>query len=194
MELILASASPRRAELLRQVHPRFRVVVSSVDEERLTTEDPFETAEQLALQKALAVFELNPNSLVLGGDTVVAYQGTGGWTQLAKPVSSQDARRMLRELSGRVHHVITGLALVWPGGMHSTFDQTEVTFRDLTDQEIEDYVATGESADKAGAYAIQGGAASFVDKTTGSISNVIGLPVEALTLVLHQLGLMSELE
>ncbi len=192
--MILASASPRRVELLRHIHPQFRIVASSVDEESLTRTDPFETAEQLALHKAQSVFDLNPSSLVLGGDTVVAYKGAEGWVQLAKPQDAADAAHMLRLLSGRVHRVITGFALLWPGGAYSNFDETEVTFRGLSDEEIADYVSTGEPADKAGAYAIQGGAAGFVQDIEGSVSNVIGLPVEKLTLTLQQLGLMSELE
>lgn len=194
MELILASASPRRVELLRHIHPRFRIVASFVDEESLTRTDPFETAEQLALHKAQSVFDLHPTSLVLGGDTVVAYEGSSGWLQLAKPRDALDAARMLRLLSGRAHRVITGFALIWPGGAFSNFDETEVTFRSLSDEQIADYVSTGEPADKAGAYAIQGGAAGFVQDIEGSVSNVIGLPVEKLTLALQQLGLMSELE
>ena len=99
---------------------------------------------------------------------------------LAKPRDAADARRMLRALSGREHVVITGVGLVWPGGSESFAETSRVRFRDLSDAEIADYVQTGEPMDKAGAYAIHGGAASFVEGLDGSLSNVVGLPIEAL--------------
>ncbi len=193
-KLILASASPRRIELLKQIHPRFRVVPADLDEDSLTTTDPFATARSLALHKAKHVSKVNLGAMVIGGDTVVAFQDQGEWVQLSKPPDVADANAMLRKLSGRTHTVITGFAVVGPGIEHSSFDQTRVTFRHMSDQEISDYVATGETMDKAGGYASQGGAAVFIESIEGSLSNVIGLPVEALTEALKTLGLTNRLE
>ena len=176
MPVVLAIGSPRRRELLARLIPEFEVLVADVDEEALTVPDPFETAERLAEAKARAVARLRPEALVIGGDTVVAL----GETQLAKPKDEADARRMLRALSGRRHVVATGVSLVSPQGVETFHDRTWVVFRDLTDDEIAAYVATGEPMDKAGAYAIQGGAAGFVASREGSESNVIGLPLELL--------------
>ncbi len=174
--VVLGSASPRRRELLGQLVPDFEILVSDVDEEALTTSDPWETAEGLALAKAQAVAKLRPDALVIGGDTVVAHQDR----QLAKPLDGEEAVAMLLSLSNQTHRVITGVALVWPGGSESWHDTSEVTFRELSRDEVERYVATGEPMDKAGAYAIQGGAAGFVEKLEGSLTNVIGLPLEGL--------------
>lgn len=155
-----------------------------VDEEGLTLADPFETAERLAEAKAKAVAPLRPEALVIGGDTVVALNGE----QFAKPKDAADARRMLRALSGRTHVVATGISLVTPKAVQTFHDKTYVTFRELTDEEIADYVATGEPMDKAGGYAIQGAAAGFVVRREGSESNVIGLPLEALAVALESFG------
>ncbi|RYG22863.1 septum formation protein Maf [bacterium] len=174
--VVLASGSPRRRELLRELIPDFEVLTSDVDEDALTVEDPFETAERLAESKARAIHALRPEALVIGGDTVVALEGE----QFAKPKDVEDAKRMIRALSGRTHVVATGISLVSPEGVQTFHDKTYVTFRDLSDDEIAAYVATGEPMDKAGAYAIQGGAAGFVTKRDGSESNVIGLPLERL--------------
>jgi septum formation protein len=185
--VILASASPRRRELLSQVVAEFGVALSDVDEELLTTEDPWETAEGLGMAKARAVAAQHPDALVIGGDTVVAIEEEGGYTQLAKPADEADARRMLARLAGREHLVITGVGLVWPGGEGSFHETTRVRFRELDPDEIAQYVATGEPMDKAGGYAIQGGAAQFVSGIDGSLSNVIGLPLEALRAALEPL-------
>lgn len=178
--VVLASGSPRRRELLKRLIPEFEVLVSDVDEEALTVSNPFETAERLAEAKALAVAPERPGALILGADTVVTLDGT----HFAKPKDAADARRMLRALSGRTHVVATGVCLLEPKSTVVFHDRTEVTFRELTDEEIDAYVATSEPMDKAGAYAIQGGAAAFVTHREGSESNVIGLPLERLALVL----------
>lgn len=185
--VVLASASPRRHALLRQIVPEFSIAVADLDEESHTVEDPFHTAERLALLKARHIAQSYPSSLVIGGDTVVAIPTVAGWQQLAKPTDSDDACRMLGLLSGKEHSVITGMALVWPGGEHAFWDETRVLFRSLSDMEIREYVSTGEPMDKAGAYAIQSGAAGFVESTQGAISTVVGLPVEALTVELEKL-------
>lgn len=178
--VILASASPRRKELLHHLVEEFAVVSAEIDEEMLTVADPWQTAQRLAREKAYAVFDLHHESLVIGGDTVVALQEGDDWVQLAKPSSPDHAQKMLQKLSGRTHLVITGVALRWPTGMASFTDETKVTFRQLSNEEIRLYVETGEPMDKAGAYAIQGGAKQFISKVEGSVNNVVGLPTERL--------------
>jgi len=182
--LVLASASPRRHELLAKLVAEFEVVVSSVDEDALTVADPYETARILALAKARAVLELRPDALVIGGDTVVTLEGE----QLAKPVDEADAKRMLRRLSGKTHTVVTGVAVVTSEEETVQSAATEVTFRDLSNEDIDEYVATGEPMDKAGAYGIQAGAEPFVAKVEGSLTNVIGLPLEILQPMLARLS------
>lgn len=178
--VILASASPRRRELLAALAPEFEVVPADVDEDALTLADPWQTAQRLAREKALAVFEQNPNHLVIAGDTVVALPQGDGHLQYAKPRDEDDAVRMLMELSGKTHVVITGVALRWPKGLIAFTDETRVTFRAYSEEEAKDYVATGEPMDKAGAYGIQGMASTLVAKLEGSLNNVIGLPTERL--------------
>ncbi|HRF58608.1 MAG TPA: Maf family protein [Fimbriimonadaceae bacterium] len=179
--VVLASASPRRQELLRRFVPEFEVVPAHLDEDALTCEDPAQTACRLAREKALAVFESHPDSLVIAGDTVVALpQPDGSFVQLSKPIDASDAIRMLSILSGRSHWVITGLALRWPAGFSCEAEQTQVFFRKLDPAEVEAYVETGEPMDKAGGYGIQAGASPFIDRIEGSWSNVVGLPLERL--------------
>jgi len=186
--VILASASPRRQELLRSLVAEFLVVPADLDEDALTELDPWVTAERLALAKAKWISQQYPGHLVIGGDTVVAYEDAAGWHQLTKPTDPADAIQILTQLSGRSHVVITGLAVVYPGGEELTHDHTEVTFRPLSEPEITDYVAAGEPMDKAGAYAIQGGARDFVADTKGNISAVVGLPVEKLAEILGRIA------
>jgi septum formation protein len=188
LPVVLASASPRRHELLRQIVDSFEVVVSNVDEEALTVPDPWLTAEALSLAKASAVAALRPKSLVIGGDTVVSIDDGGSFAQLSKPKDQQEAARMLMLLSGRTHQVITGVSLIVQGVSETFSVTTSVAFRALTEKEARDYVATGEPMDKAGAYAIQGGAAGFVQGLEGSLTNVIGLPIEELSLRLNRIA------
>jgi septum formation protein len=156
------------------------VLTADVDETPLSGESPEELAKRLAVLKAEAILSQRPRSLVIAGDTVVALPDE----LLAKPVDVPDAMRMLRLLSGRTHQVLTGIALFWPGHREVFIETTSVTFRCLGELEMAEYVATGEPMDKAGAYAIQGGAAGFVERIEGSHSNVVGLPVERLREVL----------
>lgn len=156
------------------------MLTSDVDEDALTTADPIETAERLALEKARAVSLSRPRDLVIGGDTVVAIDEEAGPTQLAKPIDAEDARAMLRRLSGRTHRVITGVAVVCDGREQVGHDVTFVRFRPLEEAEIAAYVAMGEPMDKAGSYAIQGGARGFVESVEGAIDNVVGLPTVLL--------------
>ncbi|MFI5387346.1 MAG: Maf family protein [Fimbriimonadales bacterium] len=184
--IILASASPRRRELLRELVSEFEVVPPDLDESQVHA-DPWNTAKGLALRKGEAIQRLHPDSLIISADTVVAFQNLlGGWDQLAKPVDSADAIRMLELLSGRRHVVITAVSVTTVDTASLIAETTKVTFRRLSNQEIESYVATGEPMDKAGAYAIQGGAKGFVESIEGSLSNVIGLPLEALSPILER--------
>lgn len=177
--MILASASPRRVELLRAGGYSFRVVPASIDEAPREGEGPRELVRRLALGKALAVLErATPYELVIGADTVVALDGA----IFGKPADAADARSMLRQLSGRTHEVTTGVAIVatTPDGKRRerVLDETTtVEFLPLDDHEIEAYVATGEPLDKAGAYAIQGRARLFVGSISGNYENVVGLPL-----------------
>jgi len=174
MKIVLASASPRRQELLREIVDDFEVVVASVDEEALVHQDPEVTAQETARAKARAVAKLRPGSLVIGGDTVVAL----GDEQLVKPIDEEDARRILRKLSGRTHQVITGICIVTPADERTFSVSSLVTFRALSDEDILVYIATGEPMDKAGAYGAQGEAGKHIASIDGSVTNVIGLPVE----------------
>jgi septum formation protein len=176
MRLILASASPRRQQLLRNAGFDFEVRPSNLAEVIQRGEQPEEFARRVAREKALHVAASSPGgSLVLGADTVVAINGDA----LGKPSGPYDATRMLRILSGRTHQVHTGICLVQaPGDVAAlTHETTFVTFREIDEEEIRDYVASGEPFDKAGAYAIQGLASKFVTRISGCYFNVVGLPV-----------------
>ena len=186
MKLILASASPRRAALLRQAGIPHRVVLSDLKiEERPEIFTPAELAVYLALQKARRVAAGLREGIVLGADTVVYHRGE----VLGKPADLDEARRMLRRLSGGQHSVITGLALVnaRTNICESDFAETRVWMRALEDELIDAYVATGEPMDKAGAYAIQGKAALFVERIEGCYFNVVGLPLYQLSLLLSRM-------
>ncbi len=174
--IVLASASPRRQQLLSELGVSFQVDPAHVDEDALTVPDPVETAESLARTKALSVAARHPGALVIGGDTVVALDEI----QLSKPADFEDAVRMLLLLQGRSHRVITGISLQGPGLDQTFHDVTRVFFRPVSEEEIRAYVATGEPMDKAGSYGAQGMAATFVDRLEGSLSNVVGLPQEKL--------------
>lgn len=179
--VVLASASPRRQELLRTLIRDFEICVAGIDEDALTVSDPFATAEKLAHVKAKHVQEEFPKKLIIGGDTVVALPNKDGTVdQLSKPADAQDARRMLNLLSGRSHLVITGIAILWPEGEVVNHDASTVRFRKVSETEIAEYVSTGEPMDKAGAYAVQAVGGSFIESIVGSRTNVIGLPIELL--------------
>jgi septum formation protein len=171
--LVLASASPRRQELLRSAGITFEVQPADISEDSVSGESATQCAERLAQEKALAVARKRRADLVLGADTVVAIDGQ----ILGKPADSHDAVRMLRLLSGRTHQVITGVCLVVDGRSTTANESTIVTMSEITEQEIRDYVATGEPMDKAGAYAIQGIASRWIPRIEGDYSNVVGLPI-----------------
>ena len=171
--LILASASPRRAELLRNAGIAFTVVPAHLAEEPSPDETPLDYAQRLARDKARAVFALYPEQAVLGADTVVVIDEH----LLEKPGSPEDAARMLRLLSARTHQVITGVCVMAPGFQRTEAEVTQVTFSRITDAEIAAYIRTGEPMDKAGAYGIQGVASRWVERIQGCYFNVVGLPV-----------------
>lgn len=171
--LILASSSPRRADLLRAAGIPFQMFPVDVDETVLRLEPPGEHVRRLAREKADAAFALNPSAVVLGADTIVSVGGE----IMGKPRDAGDAIRMLRLLSGREHEVLTGVALVAKRGIVVEVARTRVWFNPLNETEIADYVATGEPLDKAGGYGIQGLGSKFIDRIQGSYSNVVGLPM-----------------
>ncbi len=184
--IVLASASPRRQELLRQIGCAFRVVVSDAEElsddgilpDRLAAENARRKAKDVAAKEG-------GNVPVLGADTVVAVDGM----ILGKPKDAADAARMLRLLSGRQHFVFTGIALAYRGEVYGDVVRTAVWMDELFDEEIAAYIATGEPMDKAGAYAVQGRAAKYIPRIDGSFSNVVGLPLHAVRKLARKAGI-----
>lgn len=170
--LVLASESPRRAEILRQAGIPFEVRAAPVDETPLAGEHPEDYVRRLAERKALAVPAAD-DEIVLGADTTVVIDGE----MLGKPADAADARRMLAALAGRAHEVLTGVALRQGQSVTRDWASTRVSFAPMSESEIEDYVASGEPMDKAGAYAIQGLASKFIERIEGCYFNVVGLPV-----------------
>ena len=179
--LVLASQSPRRAEILRQAGIPFVVRAAPVDESPLDGERPEDYVVRLAEQKAIAV-ECRPGETILGADTTVVINGE----MLAKPVDPADARRMLSLLSGRRHEVLTGISLRRGREVINDWAATHVWFTTMTESEIDEYVASGEPMDKAGAYAIQGLASKFIEKIEGCYFNVVGLPISMVYRHMHE--------
>ncbi len=175
LQLVLASGSPRRRELLEGVGLTFEIRPADIDESPRAAEGPADYERRLSSEKAFAV--ATHDEIVIAADTTVAVDGA----ILEKPVDEDDARRMLRLLSGRGHECHTGVTVVAAGCANETAETilvtTEVHFVELTEASIDWYVATGEAHDKAGAYGIQGAAGAFVSEVRGSVSNVIGLPL-----------------
>lgn len=178
--LYLASQSPRRRELLKQVGIDFDVVAVDVDESQKSSENAQDYVIRLASEKAIAGWQQNNQSVVpvLGSDTAVVIQGT----ILGKPESREDAIRMLNLLSGQTHQVMTAVALLVPSNkkeyeLHKALNVSDVTFNVLSEEQIAQYVDSGEGEDKAGSYAIQGKAAAFITHLSGSYSGVMGLPL-----------------
>jgi len=195
MQIVLASASPRRQELLKDAGINFVVKPANIPEVRHPGEAPQIFAERMECEKARAVFVGEKDEYVLGADTIVIGGATGvspvqSDLVLGKPESEQDAARMLRLLSGRKHHVITGVCLVAANFEDVRSETTAVHFAAMSDAEIRDYIATGEPMDKAGAYAIQGAASRWISTIEGDYSNVVGLPVALVLRMLqdHRVG------
>lgn len=196
--LILASASPRRQELLRNAGIPFVVQPTDVPEIARAGESAKACAERLAREKALAVLRARPNDLILGADTIVVVDGE----MLGKPCDAEDAARMLRLLSGRTHQVTTGVCLVGStapitensqlttGFEDVRSETTLVTVHPLTDNDIRFYVSTGEPMDKAGAYGIQGLASRWISRIEGDYFNVVGLPVALVCGMLRERGIL----
>lgn len=183
---ILASASPRRVEILRTLGLDFAVRASDVDERLIQGESPQHYVMRAATAKAEAVARDVQTGIVIAADTEVVIDGL----PLGKPEDMEDAARMLRAISGRWHAVMTGVAVVDVESGRSAVDheKTLVRFRDLSESEIDAYVATGEPSDKAGAYAIQGRGMLFVTEIAGNYQNVVGLPVPLLERLVRQIG------
>lgn len=195
-KIILASGSPRRKEILELLGLTFEVAESLFDEDLIKTDDPVELVEELALQKAFKVAERYPDAIVIGGDTTVALpqaQGKLGW--LGKATTSEEAKKMMRQLMGKTHRVVTGVAVVdsLTGESFVGSEEGVVTFRTASEQELEKY---GENEKNwsgfAGAYALQGAAKPFVESQSGKLSAIIGMPVELLTHLLEQAGVIVE--
>ena len=175
MSIILASGSPRRSEILKNINLKFDIIKSKVDEIIIEGESPENLAMRLAYEKAKDVANTNKESIVIGADTIVVLDGK----VLGKPSSKEEAKRMIRSLSGREHEVITGISFIKISEEIEVKDYctSYVKFKELSEEEIEDYVSTGESMDKAGAYGIQGFGSLFVEYIKGDYFNIVGLPV-----------------
>ena len=184
---ILASASPRRQELLKYILPEFEIIPADI-EEILPKDIPAEkSAEYLASQKASYISEKFPESVVIGSDTVVIIDGE----ILGKPADAADAEKMLKQLSGNIHSVITGVCISCGNFKENFSCVTKVEFYPLTQNEISDYIASGEPMDKAGAYGIQGKGCLLVKSISGDFFNVVGLPVAELKRRLEKAGLLK---
>lgn len=200
--IILASASPRRKELLEQMGLEFEICPAK-GEEKITSKIPHEVVLELSKQKALEVAAMvaeydsrhkqivTPcDKMIIGADTIVAY----GEQILTKPVDEADAKRMLSLIAGKTHSVYTAVTVVLideqeRAGLHSFYEKTDVTMYEMSEKEIDDYVATGEPMDKAGAYAIQGKCAIYIKRIDGDYNNVVGLPIARLHQEMKSLGI-----
>ena len=169
-KIVLASGSPRRQELLKYITSDFEIMPSDIEE--VASGTPKEQVIKLALDKASDIAQKRPDDVVIGADTLVAI----GDEILGKPTNKDDAARMLRKLSGNTHCVYTGIAVIADGRIKTRCVVTEVRFNDMTDEEIDEYIDTGEPMDKAGAYGIQGYGGKFIDRIDGCYFNVMGLP------------------
>ena len=173
MEFILASGSPRRKELLSKIVGEYTVLPADIDEEALTAQTPAALAKLLARTKACAVAAAHADAVVIGCDTVVEANGKA----LGKPKTKQEARAMLQSISGKAHFVHTGVCIACGTQIDCFCSTTKVFFSALDEQEIEQYILTEEPYDKAGGYAIQGGAAKWINRIEGCYFNVMGLPL-----------------
>ena len=185
MQVILASASPRRLALLQQIGIEATFCPADFDEVSCSAVQAEDVVLANAAGKCQAVVKIKGDSLpVVAADTVVVAEGV----ILGKPQDAEDAFKMLKQLSGKTHRVLTGIAVSYAGEMLAEVCETKVVFRELTDEEIKNYVATGEPLDKAGAYGIQGKGAVLVEKIDGCYNNVVGLPLTRMQLILAKLG------
>ncbi len=187
---IVASASPRRREILENAGYTFEIIPSDADETVDEGISPEETVCELSRRKALSVLSANPDAVVFGCDTVVALDGQ----ILGKPENDEDAKRMLRTLSGRRHTVSTGVCIADGNNVKTFFNTTEVEFYPLSEETVESYVSTGECSDKAGAYGIQGYGRVLVKEISGDYFSVMGLPVSQTARVLRDFGVEGRIK
>ncbi len=177
---ILASASPRRKELLKKIIPDFKIITSNIDESYSETMDKMSVAEFLATKKALSVYENNKDDIVIGSDTVIVYNNK----IYGKPVNKTDAKNMLKTFSNKTHYVVTGVCVVSQKRTLSFSSINKVTFYELSDDEIDEYLSDDEYKDKAGSYAIQGKASLFIKNIDGDYNSIMGLPISELNRIL----------
>ena len=177
---ILASASPRRKELLKKIIDDFKIITSNVDETYPDTMDKMSVAEFLATKKALSVFENNKNDIVIGSDTVIVYNNK----IYGKPLNKDDAKNMLKTFSNNTHYVVTGVCVASQKRTLSFSSISKVTFYELSDNEIDEYLSDDEYKDKAGSYAIQGKASLFIKNIDGDYNSIMGLPISELNRIL----------
>lgn len=179
MNIILASASPRRKEILENINVKFDIVKSDIDEVILEDELPPQVVMRLAFEKSMDVAKSNKESLVIGADTIVVFNNK----VLGKPKDKEDARNTIRLLSGNTHEVITGISLINLSANKKIIDYvvSRVKFKDLSEDDINDYINTGESLDKAGAYGIQGYGSLLIEEIQGDYFNIVGLPISKLS-------------
>ena len=175
MKIILASGSPRRKELMEKIGLKFEIDPAEIDERKFKEKSAEKLVEILAVKKAEAVATRHPNSIIIGSDLTVALDDH----QIGKPENATDAKKILKLLRDKTHQVLTGVAIINTANNKtaSAVETANVKMRDYSDKEIDNYIATGEPLDKAGAYAIQGHAAAFIEKIEGSYSGVMGLPL-----------------
>ena len=187
-KLVLASASPRRKELLEKLGYIFQIIPADIEEIVDKTKKPEEIVKEIALQKASHIANnLKEPAIIIGSDTIVVIDDT----ILGKPENAEDASKMLQQLSGRSHQVISGIAIVDTYTNNTIIDSesSDVYFRDISQEEITNYIKTKEPMDKAGAYAIQGLASTFIEKINGCYNNIVGLPVYKITQIFKKLDL-----
>ena len=183
MNLYLASSSERRKDLLDSINIKYIIEVSDIDETIDLNLSPIENVKALGLKKALAVAKLHPNDVVLGCDTIVLYDGV----IYGKPKDEKDAYRMLKTFSGKTHEVISGVGIIRNKKTYNFTVTSKVTFKDLTDEQINNYINTKECFGKAGSYAIQGIGKNLILKYEGELENIIGLPLKEVREILGEL-------
>lgn len=184
-EIILASGSPRRKDFIKSLGLKFKIIVPDIDECRLKDESPNELVQRLSKLKAQTVANQYPEDIIIAADTIVVLNNE----ILGKPHNRDEAEIMLKKLSGRTHEVFTGYTVQKGNISYHGLERTEVTFASISDELITAYVSSGEGDDKAGAYAIQGLAAMFIQKINGDLNTVIGLPICTIRILLEKFGI-----
>lgn len=185
MEVILASNSPRRKQLLKQIYDNFKVCPSNIDESYDSSLAIEQIPVYIASKKAIDIAKIYPNDIIISADTIVVINNQ----ILGKPNCKKTAKKMLETLSNKTHQVITGVSIIFSGKQINFYELTQISFKELTDSEIENYILSDEPYDKAGGYAIQGKAGEFVVKIEGDYENVVGLPVKKLKQILKENGI-----